>query len=121
MAAPHHIVETTTASAAAKAADAVDRAGGRLCLELSAADRRRSRRRSLDLWVQRYGLQHHSHRQTQHLPHPVSRLGRDSHRGSFELEQAFPLHCSFFLFCFSVLPFPTNVFFPLLSGVPCGP
>ena len=55
MAAPHHIVKTTTACAAAKAADAVGHAGDRLCLELSAADHMRSRQRSLDLWVQRYG------------------------------------------------------------------
>lgn len=56
MAAPHHVVETTNASAAAaKAADAVGHAGGRLCLELSAADHMRSRQHSLDLWVERYG------------------------------------------------------------------
>ena len=121
MAAPHHIVETTTAFAAVKAADAVGHAGGHLCLELSAAGRMRNRRHNLDLLAQRYGLQHRSHRQTQHLPHPVSRLGRDSHQGSSELEQTFPLHCSFFLFCSSALPFPINVFFLPLFGVPCGP
>lgn len=121
MAAPHHIVGTTTAFAAAKAADAVGHAGGRLCLELSAADRKRNRRHSLDLWVQRCGLRHHSHRRILHPPRPASRLGRGSHQGSSELEQAFPLHCSFFLFCFSALPSPTNVVFLLLFGVPCGP
>ena len=121
MAAPHHVEETTTASAAAKAADAVDRAGDRLCLELSAAGRMRSRQHSLDLWVQRYESQHRSHRQTLHPRRLVCRRGPGSHQGSSEQEQASPLRCSFFLFCFSVLPFPTNVFFPLLSGVPCGP
>jgi hypothetical protein len=52
MAAPHHIVETTTASGAARAADAVGQAGGRLCLELSVAGRMRNQRHNLDLWVQ---------------------------------------------------------------------
>ena len=121
MAAPHHIVKTTTACAAAKAADAVGHAGDRLCLELSMAGRMRNRRHNLDLLAQRYGLQHRSHRQTLRPPRPVAHRGQDSHQGSFELEQAFPLHCSFFLFCSSALPFPKDVFFPLLSGVPCGP